>query len=46
MADAVLQRKDEVLAAAERLFAQRGFHATSVRDIAEALQIKGGSLYA
>lgn len=46
MPEATLQRRDEVVAVAERLFAQRGFHATSVRDIAEALQIKGGSLYA
>lgn len=46
MAEATMQRRDEVFGVAERLFAQRGFHATSVRDIAEALQIKGGSLYA
>ena len=32
-----VQRKDEVLAKAEEFFAQRGYHATSVRDIAEAL---------
>jgi len=44
--EVVVQRRDELLAAAERLFAERGYHATSVRDIAEALQIKGGSLYA
>lgn len=41
-----VQRRDEVLAVAEKLFAQRGFHATSVRDIASALEIQGGSLYA
>ena len=41
-----IQRKDQVLAKAEEFFAQRGYHATSVRDIAEALNIKGGSLYA
>lgn len=46
MAEVVLQRKDEVMAAAERLFASRGFQATSVRDIAEALDLKAGSLYA
>lgn len=28
------------------MFAHRGFHATSIRDIADALNIKGGSLYA
>ncbi len=43
---AVIQRRDELFAVAERLFAQRGFFATSVRDIADALRIKGGSLYA
>lgn len=46
MAEAPVQRREQVLAVAELLFAQRGFHATSVRDIAEALNIKGGSLYA
>lgn len=46
MAESALQRREEVFAAAERLFAERGFHATSVRDIAEALNIQGGSLYA
>lgn len=39
-------RREQVLRAAEQLFAERGFHGTSVRDIAEALNIKGGSLYA
>jgi len=33
-------------AAACRLFRQRGFHGTSVRDIAEEVGIQGGSLYA
>ncbi len=46
MAKAILQRRDEVLQRAEELFSERGYHATSVRDIAEALNIKGGSLYA
>ncbi len=41
-----LQRRDEVLEAAERLFSQRGYEATTVRDIADALAIKPGSLYA
>jgi len=39
-------RRDVLLATAERLFAARGYHATSVRDIAEAMAIKAGSLYA
>lgn len=46
MPEAVVERKDQVLRAAEVLFSQRGFHASSVRDIAEALNLKGGSLYA
>lgn len=45
MAEVVVPRKDVVLGVAERLFAERGYHATSVRDIAELLSIKGGSLY-
>lgn len=46
MMDASGTRRDEVLAVAEKLFADRGYHATSVRDIATALEIKAGSLYA
>jgi AcrR family transcriptional regulator len=46
MVDLALDRREQVLATAERMFAHRGFHATSVRDIADALNIKGGSLYA
>jgi AcrR family transcriptional regulator len=46
MTQATVERREQVLRAAERLFSQRGFHAASVRDIAEALNIKGGSLYA
>ena len=46
MVDSTIQRRDEVFAVAERLFADRGYHATSVRDIAAALDIKAGSLYA
>lgn len=43
---ATLHRKEELRIAAERLFAERGFQATSVRDIAESLDLKAGSLYA
>ncbi|MBI4717476.1 MAG: TetR/AcrR family transcriptional regulator [Planctomycetes bacterium] len=46
MAEATVARREELLAAAEKLFAERGFQATSVRDIAEALDIQAGSLYA
>ena len=46
MAEVAVQRRDELLLAAERLFSERGYEATSVRDIADALSIKAGSLYA
>ncbi|GIX29696.1 MAG: hypothetical protein KatS3mg124_0168 [Porticoccaceae bacterium] len=38
-------RREEILQVAARLFASRGFEATSVRDIAEAVGILSGSLY-
>ncbi len=38
-------RKEQILRAAARLFADRGYAATSVRDIASALDLQGGSLY-
>lgn len=46
MSEATIQRRDELLTAAQRLFSQRGYEATSVRDIADALAMKAGSLYA
>lgn len=39
------QRKDEILTAAERLFASRGFDATSTNDILDAVGIARGTLY-
>lgn len=45
MPEIVIQKRDEVLAAAEKLFSERGYEATSVRDIAEALNLRPGSLY-
>ncbi|RMH57729.1 MAG: TetR family transcriptional regulator [Deinococcus-Thermus bacterium] len=39
-------RRDEILSAAGRLFSRRGFHATSMRDLARAVNLQGGSLYA
>ncbi|MGO1048950.1 TetR/AcrR family transcriptional regulator [Crossiella sp. CA198] len=39
------QRRAELLALAARLFAERGFRATTVRDIADAAGILSGSLY-
>ncbi len=43
--DATTHRREQVLTTAELLFADRGFQATSVREIADALGIKAGSLY-
>ncbi|MBP2478104.1 AcrR family transcriptional regulator [Crossiella equi] len=39
------QRRAELLALAARLFAERGYRATTVRDIADAAGILSGSLY-
>jgi AcrR family transcriptional regulator len=38
-------RKSEIVAAAARLFREKGYSAVSVRDIATALDIKAASLY-
>ena len=38
-------RKDQILAAAERLFREKGYLATSVRDIGRAVGLQGASLY-
>jgi AcrR family transcriptional regulator len=40
-----LPRKDQILAAAERLFREKGYLATSVRDIGNAVGVRGASLY-
>jgi len=39
------ERRDEILAIAAELFAERGFAATTVREIADAAGILSGSLY-
>jgi AcrR family transcriptional regulator len=39
-------RRAELTRAAARLFAQKGYHGTSVGDLAEALGVQKGSLYA
>lgn len=39
------ERRAEVLAAAAELFASRGYAATTVREVAEAAGMLGGSLY-
>jgi AcrR family transcriptional regulator len=38
-------RRDELATVAARLFAERGFHGTSMGDIADALGVQKGSLY-
>ena len=41
----VSERKVQIVDTAERLFSERGYHATSMRDLARALDLKGSSLY-
>lgn len=38
-------RRDEILSTAGEMFQRRGYHATSIRDIAERLNLRGSSLY-
>jgi AcrR family transcriptional regulator len=42
----VSNRRREVTREAAKLFAQKGYHGTSIGDIAEALGVQKGSLYA
>ena len=42
---AISERKQQVISTAEKLFSQKGYLATSVRDLAEALGIEAASLY-
>ncbi len=37
--------RDEILIAAAQIFSQKGFHATSMADIAQAVHLQKGSLY-
>ncbi|MGA8942464.1 MAG: TetR/AcrR family transcriptional regulator [Thermoactinomyces sp.] len=39
-------RKEEILRVAGRLFSQKGYHGTTIREISEACGILSGSLYA
>src|SRR4029078_7551470 len=39
-------RRQQIEEVASALFRERGYAATSVRDIAQALNLQGGSLYA
>jgi AcrR family transcriptional regulator len=38
-------RRDEILQASARIFRRKGYHATSMQDIAEAVQLQKPSLY-
>lgn len=42
---ATTPREEEILAAAARIFREKGYHGTSVRDIAESVGMLKGSLY-
>ena len=42
---ATTPREEEILAAAARIFREKGYHGTSVRDIAESVGLLKGSLY-
>ncbi len=39
------QRREEILVAAKAVFASRGFHATTIADVAKAAGISYGSIY-
>jgi len=42
---AVNGREDEILAAAARIFREKGYHGASIRDIADSVGLLKGSLY-
>ena len=39
------KRRDDILVAAKRVFAKKGFHATTIADIAKAAKLSYGSIY-
>ena len=41
----VTTRREELVAVAARLFAERGYHGTSMADLADAMGVQKGSLY-
>src|SRR5256885_16649962 len=41
-----MSRRNELTRQAARLFAQKGYHGTSIGDLAEATAVQKGSLYA
>lgn len=44
--DQVTNRRQQILSTAGDLFREHGYHATSIRDIAKSLDMRGSSLYA
>lgn len=46
MTDTLKPRREQIYDVASRLFSERGYHATSMRDLASELGMQGGSLYA
>ena len=46
MTDSAKPRREQIYDVASRLFSERGYHATSMRDLAGELGMQGGSLYA
>jgi AcrR family transcriptional regulator len=44
--DETITRREQIYRTAGRLFSEVGYHATSMRDLARALGVQGGSLYA
>lgn len=46
MTDPTKPRREQMSDVASRLFSERGYHATSMRELAAALGMQGGSLYA
>lgn len=45
MPDARKPRKQEILAAAARVFRRKGYHAARIQDVADAVGMRKGSLY-
>lgn len=45
LSPAALRKREEIKAAAKRLFAEQGFAATTIRQIAARANLEGGSLY-
>src|SRR5207247_4539171 len=44
--ECIATRRDELTRQAARLFAERGYHGTSMGDLAQAMGVQKGSLYA